>query len=205
MLNNSFLHIPSVGVPTEKKIWDIQLAEYGEMLLNIRLDYITKFSNEISSAYHFICNNDENLKLKYDFSFKRNKQLSIKNDMLQQFEKIEKKEYAYQRTMIGPHLDDYIFYIEEKEARRFASQGQKRSIAIAAKFIQAKLISQTIHDKPIMVFDDVLVDLDKKRNNQIIDMLNKDHQVFIATPNKDMYNYINLPEINLEEILNETE
>ena len=71
----------------------------------------------------------------------------------------------------------------------------------ALPHIHATEIPFDLDDKAILIFDDVLVDLDKNRNNNIIELLNQQHQIFIATPNKEIYSYIDLPEINLEKLL----
>ena len=102
-----------------------------------------------------------------------------------------------QRTLAGPHLDDFDFRLNGKEARKFASQGQKRSLAIAVRLAQAKLISQTNAEFPIIIFDDVLAELDKNRTEKIIELLKGKHQIFIATPNAKSYESFHLPLIEL--------
>ena len=75
-----------------------------------------------------------------------------------------------------------------------------RSLTIAMRLVQAKLISSKCNDKPILMFDDVLSDLDRNRASQIMNLLREEHQIFIATPNRTNYRSFDLEEINLEQI-----
>ena len=107
---------------------------------------------------------------------------------------------AEQTSAMQEHLDDIDFLIDQHAARKFGSQGQKRSLAIAVRLTQAQLISEEGSETPILIFDDVLADLDKERAKKIMGMLKKKHQVFIATPNIEIYEPFNLPEIEMEKI-----
>ena len=112
--------------------------------------------------------------------------------------RIEEQEKHQERSLAGPHLDDIDIFINSHSARYFSSQGQKRSIAIAMRLVQTELIKEKDDDMPILMFDDVLADLDKVRTERIIEMLKGKHQIFIATPNITNYRSFCLPEIDLK-------
>lgn len=183
----------------EKKYWDLEFAKLSTGIINSRLQYLEKFEKKLATSYQSIAS--EELKIQYTSSFKINKKIVETEQLIKQLEAISSKELMMQRSLIGPHLADYRFLINGRDARDFGSQGQKRSLAIAMRLVQAQMISAAAHDNPILIFDDVLVDLDHKRNINIIQQLNNAHQIFIATPNKFIYDYIHLPEIDLEKMI----
>lgn len=82
-------------------------------------------------------------------------------------------------TTVGPHRDDISFYINEISARSFGSQGQQRSVALALKLAESKVMEYITGDKPVMFLDDVMSELDENRQDYILNHL-KDQQVFIT-------------------------
>ena len=85
-------------------------------------------------------------------------------------------------TSVGPHRDDLDFKINGISARTFGSQGQQRSIAIALKLAEARMIHEKSNDYPIMILDDILSELDSFRRSFIINHIDK-LQTFITSCN----------------------
>src|SRR5690606_30192870 len=69
-------------------------------------------------------------------------------------------------TSIGPHRDDLLTFLDEKSVRDFASQGQKRSVALALKLAAAHLLEETSGMPPILILDDVFAELDPGRRGR---------------------------------------
>ncbi len=184
---------------SEKRSWDEQFARIGAELINLRLKYLEEFIPKLTEYYDNINGNQEILGINYNYSFPVTG-TDITDDIIQHLNEIEEQEIKQERTLCGPHLDDIDFLIDKHDARKFGSNGQKRSLAIAARLVQAQLILEEDSEAPIFMFDDVLADLDKKRAKKIMGMLKKKHQVFIATPNTEIYKPFNLPEIEMEKI-----
>lgn len=82
-------------------------------------------------------------------------------------------------TGVGPHRDDFEIEINGVSARKYGSQGQKRSAAIALKLSEAVIIEQVTGTKPIILLDDVMSELDKTRQRYILNHI-KAKQVFIT-------------------------
>jgi DNA replication and repair protein RecF len=188
---------------SEKRTWDEQFARNGAELIKLRLKYLEQFIPKLTKCYDNINENSEILGIEYKYSFPVTG-TDIADDILRHLNETEEQEIKQERTLCGPHLDDIDFLIDQHAARKFGSQGQKRSLAIAVRLVQAQLILEEGSEAPIFMFDDVLADLDKKRAKKIMGMLKKSHQVFIATPNTEIYAPFNLPEIEMEK-LSETE
>jgi len=191
-------------VKDEKRSWDQRFIQIGSEIIRIRKEYLLKFIPELTQYHNFISENDEILSSKYIHSFPHNGKKALVDSFAECLRLNEKKEIENQRSMYGPHLDDVHFMINGHSYKRFGSQGQKRSLAISARLVQAKLISDADNEFPILMFDDVLADLDKNRTSRILELLQADHQIFIATPNRNHYQIDQFPEIDLEK-LNEDE
>lgn len=87
------------------------------------------------------------------------------------------------QTLIGPHRDDINFTINGRDARKFASQGQQRSIVLAWKMAEVKLCEQLFNSCPLLLLDDVMSELDESRRACITNFINTGIQTVITTTN----------------------
>ena len=79
----------------------------------------------------------------------------------------------------GPHREDILFSIQGKRAKTFASQGQLKSAALCLKLAEGRILEQAIGEKPVFLLDDVLSELDRTRQNYVLNSLG-DNQIFIT-------------------------
>ena len=82
---------------------------------------------------------------------------------------------------VGPHRDDVIFYINNNESTKFASQGQQRTVVLALKLSELDIITQKTSDEPVLLLDDVLAELDDIRQNYLLKSINKNTQTVITS------------------------
>src|ERR1044071_8074614 len=87
-------------------------------------------------------------------------------------------------TLVGPHRDEIVFSLDSKAAAQFASEGQKRSIAIALKLAQAEYLTAAFGAPPVLLIDDVMGELDARRRSAFVPLLQRIHrtnsQVFMT-------------------------
>ena len=159
-------------------IWDMQLAEYGSKIIEARTEFIKKL-NVISSKIHKdITNKKEELEVIYEPSVEYSKNL---REVFFMKMKINRKNDIRRRTTtIGPHKDDLKLLSNGIDIRNFGSQGQQRTAALSLKLSEIKLIEEETGENPILLLDDVLSELDRERQNFLINSLS-DIQVFITT------------------------
>lgn len=100
------------------------------------------------------------------------------------FEKHRRREQELGTTLSGPHRDDLLILIHNKEARMFGSEGQQRSCVAALKLAQWKYLHALIDHPPLMCIDDVGVSLDKKREKELYHRLEGLGQVFLTSPHR---------------------
>ena len=86
-------------------------------------------------------------------------------------------------TTKGPHRDDIEILINGKSVKTYGSQGQQRSSVIALKLAEASLLKEMTGENPIALLDDVMSELDEKRQDYILNHI-KDLQVFITCCDK---------------------
>ena len=85
---------------------------------------------------------------------------------------------------MGPHRDDMAFFINDVDIRRFGSQGQQRTAALALKLSEIRLIEQISGDRPVLLLDDVLSELDSHRQQFLLENLS-DIQTMISCTGLD--------------------
>ena len=71
-------------------------------------------------------------------------------------------------TTAGPHRDDFSFADGDIDLRKFGSQGQQRTCALSLKLSEIELVSRLTGDKPVLMLDDVLSELDSRRQNYLM-------------------------------------
>lgn len=142
------------------EIWDMQLVQYGQKLIQTRQQFITQL-NEIASDIHYdLTAHKEQLQIVYEPN------VSIDN-FENSLKKNRERELRQHISLVGPHRDDIAFMINELDIRKYGSQGQQRTTALSMKLAHIHFIKILKNDSPILLLDDVLSELDKERQLQL--------------------------------------
>ena len=163
-------------------IWDMQLAEYGKRIIERREKFIEQV-NEIISDIHFkLTGGKERISLSYESS--------IGNYTFEEIlKKNREKDIKFKSTSAGPHRDDMCFKVGDLDIRKFGSQGQQRTAALSLKLSEIELVKTMIHDTPILLLDDVLSELDKHRQNYLLDSIHDIQTVITCTGLDEFVNH----------------
>ena len=84
-------------------------------------------------------------------------------------------------TSVGPHRDDLCFLIQDTDIRRFGSQGQQRSCVLSLKLSEIQLVKRSAKDMPVLFLDDVLSELDSRRQNFLLNSIHDIQTVITCT------------------------
>lgn len=84
-------------------------------------------------------------------------------------------------TLRGPHRDDISFLLGGEDIRKFGSQGQQRTSALSVKLAEIELVKRTIKEDPVLLLDDVLSELDRNRQTQLLDSIQNIQTVITCT------------------------
>ena len=160
-------------------IWDMQLIQYGNKIVERRQKFIEEINKIISNIHKKLTGNRENIKIVYEPS---NGALSFEQVLL----KNKEKDLRIKSTSVGPHRDDIAFLVSDIDIRKYGSQGQQRTAALSLKLSEIELVKQSIHDTPVLLLDDVLSELDKHRQNYLLDSIH-DIQTLITCTGVDEF------------------
>lgn len=158
------------------EIWDEQLIKLGTKIYEYRKEFIEKINKKIKEIHSKITDNKENIEIKYKTN------ISKENYFKKLKENIEldiQKGY----TSIGIHRDDFEIIINGKNVAIYGSQGQQRSSIISLKLAEAEVIYDEIEEYPVILLDDFMSELDKKRIHGFIKNI-KNNQVIITCTEK---------------------
>lgn len=185
------------------EIWDLQLAKLGTILTIYRADYLKKLHRFAKDIYQGISAGTEHFGLFYQSGVFESAPKKYDDEAIDSYyqrlhDNIENdKKQGY--TTIGVHRDDILMTINDRSAKEFGSQGQQRSSILTVKLSEAKLLQAVTGEMPIILLDDVMSELDGKRQDYILNHV-KQGQVFITCC--DIYNTIRLREGKIFRVIN---
>lgn len=163
-------------------IWDMQLAQYGEKVMEGRQKFIQQVNQIISDIHYRLTGGRERITLSYESS--------IGNLSLEQaLKKNRERDIRMKSTSVGPHRDDLCFLSGDLDIRKFGSQGQQRTAALSLKLSEIELVKEVIRDTPILLLDDVLSELDKHRQNYLLDSIHDIQTVITCTGLDEFVNH----------------
>lgn len=164
------------------RVYNEQMAIAGSNIIFLRLKYLKEIER-IAREKHHIISDSEELKIKYDCSF-LNEEEDIET-ILKLFSKsLEERmteEIRRGQSCVGPQRDDILFYINDNEATKFASQGQQRTVVLALKLSELEIITEKTGENPVLLLDDVLAELDDIRQNFLLKSIKKGVQTIITS------------------------
>ncbi len=189
----------------EIKVWDIQLARVGARLVKARAAVLEKLLPQAEANLTRVSGLKERLSAVYLF---RVKQRDVEEDgeedanlrlaelLAMKEEDLAKRIYlnlkdrraeevVRKQTLTGPHRDDIVFAINDFAAHAFASQGQQRSLVLALKLAELKLVEEALSEPPLLLLDDVLAELDLSRQGMLMELVKADMQTLITTTHLD--------------------
>ncbi|MDF2644533.1 MULTISPECIES: DNA replication/repair protein RecF [unclassified Paenibacillus] len=165
-------------------IWNEQLAQYGVKIMKKRQSFIKKLQQWAETIHRGITNDSEDLLIRYSPSFDMTP-FEDESVLLDQFmiklSLVRDQEFRRGVTLVGPHRDDLLFYINDKEVQTYGSQGQQRTTALSLKLAEIELIHEEVGEYPLLLLDDVLSELDEYRQTQLIRTFQQKVQTFITT------------------------
>lgn len=161
------------------EVLDKQISEKAFKIYIKRKEFINKLNIKTKEIYKKISNGDD-IEIKYE----TNVDLSEKNLEESIFNKLKsniKRDIYIGATTIGPHRDDFSFYLNNHKINEYGSQGQQRLAALCLKFAEIEILKQKNNEYPILLLDDIFSELDEKRRELIIKYIDDGIQTFITT------------------------
>ena len=163
-------------------IWDLQLVQYGNKIIERRKEFIKQVNEIISFIHKKLTGSREDIQVIYEPS---NGSLALEQALI----KNRDRDLRIKSTSVGPHRDDICLLAGDLDIRLFGSQGQQRTAALSLKLSEIELVKQAINDTPVLLLDDVLSELDKHRQNYLLDSINDIQTLITCTGVEDFVNH----------------
>lgn len=145
-------------------IWDMQLVKYGNDVIKSREKFVKEINDLVKSIHTKLSGDREQLEIIYEPCVKE-------QDFESELVRVRDRDLKFKCTNIGPHKDDMCFLINGMDVRKYGSQGQQRTAALSLKLAEIELVKQIIHDTPVLFLDDVLSELDSRRQNFLLESI----------------------------------
>lgn len=181
----------------EIDFWNNRLMELSKEIISNRMELVRFLQKNIQAVYDDISNeNPKKIKLEY-------KSKIDDLDLIDQIYSLYlEREIQYEKTLLGPHLDDLNILVNNKNATDVASRGEIRSLTLCLKICEINYLEKKDRQKneTLLLLDDIFSELDKYRRNKIIELI-KDRQSVITTTDKKFIdkNLEKIYIVNLEE------
>lgn len=162
-------------------VWDEQLVNFGNSLIKSRELFIKKINEIVVMIHKKLSSGKETLTISYEPNvsldeFRKKIQSSLERDI------------SLKVTNYGPHRDDLSFKINGVDIRKFGSQGQQRTSALSLKLAEIEMVKNTINDNPILLLDDVLSELDRKRQTELLSSIDNIQTIVTCTGLEEFVN-----------------
>jgi DNA replication and repair protein RecF len=163
--------------PREVSAYSKPLLDFGGQLTVLRALLLERLDPHFIESFAAISDRHETLKLGY--------QQGTTMDFEEALRESEEEEVRLRMTVVGPHRDDFQLLLNAKPADSFASEGQQRTVAIALKLAQAKILELEFNQPPLLLIDDVFGELDPVRRNRLFSALPSRGQRLVTTTHLD--------------------
>ena len=140
-----------------------EVVQLGEEIMTHRRNLLPELTPRITAAHDRIAPGNEELTIEY--------LPSVRTDFESDLKRVQDRERKLGATVVGPHRDELALLLHGKPAAEFASEGQKRTVAIALKMAQAEHLTAIHGTPPVLLIDDVMGELDVERRKGFLPLL----------------------------------
>lgn len=162
-------------------IWDMQLVSYGSKVIERRRLFVEQLNEIIYDIHKKLSGDREEIKILYEPN------VDI-NDFENKLKYSQERDIKSKMTSVGPHRDDFSFFIGDIDIRKFGSQGQQRTAALSLKLSEIELVKKITKDTPILLLDDVLSELDSNRQNYLLNSIGDIQTIITCTGLEEFVN-----------------
>ncbi len=168
-------------IDTILDVYDEQLVLSGIEIINRRERFINDLNEIIKQIHYKLTGDKEECNIIYSPDVKS-------DDYKKRLKTGRINDIRSKSTTTGPHRDDFIFYINNEDVRKFGSQGQQRTAALSLKLSEIEIIKRITKDHPVLLLDDVLSELDSNRQRFLLESINDIQTIITCTGMDDFVN-----------------
>lgn len=179
------------------KIWNESQAKTGAEIIEERKKLIRSIEKRMNRILLEISDGKESIKIKYK-TVSDNENTHEYESLLEILEMNIDREIEQGSCLYGPHRDDIEINVNDKNSRIYCSQGQQRSVALSMNIGISEELEDKTGKKPLLLLDDVMSELDEKRQRYLLNLI-KDNQTILTATEKIKFieketgvNYLNV-------------
>lgn len=172
------------AVDDELAYWDRELAATGGYVLAERLRAVEHLNTFVGPLFCDITGGTQPLEMSYSPSFELTNVTDaggLANCLADSLQRLRRDELGRGQTLIGPHRDDLTFTVGGINLGVYGSRGQQRSVTLALKLGESKLMHARSGDTPILLLDDLLSELDAQRRTHLLQAIQRPDQQTLLT------------------------
>jgi DNA replication and repair protein RecF len=154
---------PTTAARSELDVWDEEFVTSAHVLVQHREATTALLAPLVSQYYQELAQREQRIEVRYERSWE--------GDLHQALQQAIFEDVGRGYTTIGPHRDDVALFLEGRDARRQASQGEQRSLALALRLAGHQLVQQQRGVDPLLLLDDVFSELDPFRSDRLLGLL----------------------------------
>ncbi len=165
-----------------------QIIQVSKEIYIFRKQYIDELNKKINFVYKSITGKDEKITIIYESFVSTSENYEIL--ACKKYNESKENDLLRKVTNIGIHKEDFKILLNSKDVSKYGSQGENRLSVLSLKLTPYELIEDE-EKKPIIILDDVLSELDKVNQENLLNYLSNLNQVFITSTNKIIKENIN--------------
>jgi DNA replication and repair protein RecF len=177
---NNALRAIAEGGMTDLEIWDVQLVRYGAEIWRRRRELVAALAGRAQDWHAQLSSGHEELSMRLVPGLEGSEP-DWAGAFSEQLREGRAREVARGQTLVGPHRDDLELAINGREAKAFASQGQQRTVVLALKLAELDVFRAESGESPLLLLDDVLAELDIRRQNALLAAIGGEVQTFVTS------------------------
>lgn len=180
--------------PKNISVWDDLFIKHGAEIIKWRLTYLDMLEKHANKYHRVFSHDKEDLQINHYHEYYRVLSgLSNKEERVSAIRELLSSKIITHRdreiekgyTMVGPHKDDIIIKINDKEVKSYSSQGQQRTTVISIRMAQAEILKEIRKEQPVLLMDDCFSELDVVRTEGVLRFIsNEEYQCMVTTYEK---------------------
>lgn len=159
--------------------YNTQLAAFGAVLINERKSVVDTMQREATKIYNLFSRTKTKLMIYYTSTIEYGES-GLEDHFMSMLNDLRRKEKERGTSLIGPHLDDITIELDAKSAKHFASEGQKRAIALSMRIAEYSVAKKIFNEPPVILMDDVFGELDNEKKAVLKTVLDPEAQLFFT-------------------------
>lgn len=174
---------PSTEVARELEAWNQPFLSYAAQVVQRRKETVQELAPHVENYYAGL-SEEGPLRFTYDIWEEVDSE-EILTVLQRKLEKTRRIEVERGSTQAGPHRDDLVLELCEKNVAQFASQGQRRAVSLALRLAEAKYLHLNVGEHPLLLVDDVVYEMDNQRRSRFWQQVDLEGQLIVTATDRE--------------------